>query len=432
MTKRPDGEALTPASLVPAGEDPASMDAWAAELVARARDEGVALTGDGGLLTNLMRSVLQRGLEVEMAEHLGYERHAVEGRGSGNSRNGTYPKTVTTEIGEVDLAVPRDRLGTFEPRTVPKHTRRLDGLSGNVISLYAKGLTTGEIQAHLAEIYGTDISRETISKITDEVVDDMVAWQNRPLEPIYAVLLIDAIVIKVRGAQVANRPVYVAIGVDLDGQRDVLGLWLGPTGGEGAKQWATMLTELRNRGIADVLIACCDGLKGLPESIRGTWPDTTVQTCVVHMVRNSLRYASKKHWAQITRQMRDIYQAPTLEAAQANFDDFAQQWRAVYPAMISAWEASWDEFVPFLDFPAELRTVVYTTNAIESLNARFRRGVRHRGHFPNEQAAMKVLYLIATRRRPNRQDLTGQIRGWKTILNTLTIHYGDRITAAGY
>lgn len=356
----------------------------------------------------------------------------MEGRGSGNSRNGTYPKTVTTEIGEIELAVPRDRAGTFEPATVPKHQRRLDGLSGNVISLYAKGMTTGDIAAHLEEIYGTTVSRETISKITDEILGDMVAWQNRPLEPVYAVILIDAIVIKVRGSQVANRPVYVAIGVDLDGQRDVLGLWLGPSGGEGAKQWATMLTELRNRGVADALIVCCDGLKGLPESIRGTWPEATVQTCVVHMVRNSLRYASKKHWAQITRQMRAIYEAPTLEAAQAGFDDFAETWRPIYPAMIGSWENSWDEFVPFLDFPPELRRVVYTTNAIESLNAQFRRGVRHRGHFPNEQSAMKVLYLIATRRRPNRQDLTGQIRGWKTILNTLTIHYGDRIAAAGY
>lgn len=432
MTKRTDGEALTPSSLVPAGGDQASMDAWAAELVARARDEGVALTGDGGLLTDLMRSVLQRGLEVEMAEHLGYERHAAEGRGSGNSRNGSYSKTVTTEIGEVDVAVPRDRNGTFDPATAPKHQRRLEGLSGNVISLYAKGMTTGDIQAHLEEIYGTTVSRETISKITDEILADMVAWQNRPLEPVYAVMLIDAIVIKVRGSQVANRPVYVAIGVDLDGQRDVLGLWLGPSGGEGAKQWATMLTELRNRGVADALIVCCDGLKGLPESIRGTWPQATVQTCVVHMVRNSLRYASKKHWQTIVAQMRAIYEAPTVEAAQAGFDEFAEAWRPVYPAMIRSWENSWDEFVPFLDFPPELRRVVYTTNAIESLNAQFRRGVRHRGHFPNEQAAMKVLYLIATRKRPNRQDLTGQIRGWKTILNTLTIHYGDRIAAAGY
>ena len=207
---------------------------------------------------------------------------------------------MTTEIGEVELRVPRDRNGTFEPVTVPKHQRRLDGLSGNVISLYAKGMTTGDIQAHLLEIYGTEISRETISKITDAIVDDMVAWQNRPLDPIYPVLLIDAIVIKVRDAQVANRPVYVAIGVNLDGERDVLGLWLGPTGGEGAKQWMTMLTELRNRGIADALIVCCDGLKGLPDAIRATWPDATVQTCVVHLVRNSLRYTSKKHWGQIT------------------------------------------------------------------------------------------------------------------------------------
>jgi putative transposase len=432
MTDHSSGEPLSAASLVPAAGDPASMDAWAGELVARARDEGVALTGEGGLLTELMRSVLQRGLEVEMTEHLGYEPHAAEGRGSGNSRNGTTPKTVMTEIGAVDLDVPRDRAGTFEPATVPKHQRRLDGLAGNVISLYAKGMTTGDIQAHLAEMYDTSVSRETISKITDEVLADMVAWQNRPLDSLYAVLLIDAIVIKVRGAQVANRPVYVAIGVNLDGERDVLGLWLGPSGGEGAKQWATMLTELRNRGVADALIVCCDGLKGLPESIRGTWPDATVQTCVVHMVRNSLRYASKKHWAPITRQMRAIYEAPTLEAAQANFDEFAETWRDLYPAMIGAWERSWDEFVPFLDFPPELRRVVYTTNAIESLNAQFRRGVRHRGHFPNEQAAMKVLYLIATRRRPNRQDLTGRINGWKQILNTLTVHYGDRITAAGY
>jgi len=429
MTKRTTGDDSTSDLPVSAGGDAASMDDWAERLVERARSEGVALTGDGGLLTDLMRHVLQRGLEVEMAEHLGYERHAVEGRGSGNSRNGSYPKTVTTEIGEVEVLMPRDRNGSFEPATIPKHQRRLDGLTGNVISLYAKGMTTGDIQAHLAEIYGTEISRETISKITDAIVEDMVAWQNRPLDPIYAVVLIDAIVIKVRSSQVANRPVYVAIGVNLDGERDVLGLWLGPTGGEGAKQWATMLTELRNRGLADVLIVCCDGLKGLPESIRLTWPDATVQTCVVHMVRNSLRYASKKHWAQIVREMRRIYEASTVEAAETAFAEFSSNWAEQYPAMIRSWENSWNEFVPFLEFPPELRKVVYTTNAIESLNAMFRRAVRHRGHFPNEQAALKVLYLVATRRRPNRQDLTGRINGWKPILNTLTIHYGDRIAA---
>ncbi len=427
MTKRTIGDDASPDLPVPAGGDPASMDEWAARLVDQARADGVALTGDGGLLTDLMRHVLQRGLEVELSEHLGYERHAVEGRGSGNSRNGSYPKTITTEVGEVEVLMPRDRAGTFEPVTIPKHQRRLDGLTGNVISLYAKGMTTGDIQAHLAEIYDTEISRETISKITDAIVEDMVAWQNRPLDPIYAVLLIDAIVIKVRGSQVANRPVYVAIGVNLDGERDVLGLWLGPSGGEGAKQWATMLTELRNRGVADALIVCCDGLKGLPESIRTTWPDATVQTCVVHMVRNSLRYASKKHWQTIVKEMRQIYEAPTVEAAESAFAEFSEHWADIYPAMIRSWENSWAEFVPFLEFPAELRKVVYTTNAIESLNARFRRAVRHRGHFPNEQAALKVLYLVATQRRPNRQDLTGRINGWKTILNALTVHYGDRI-----
>ncbi len=403
------------------------MKDWAEMLVGRARAEGVELTGDGGLLTGLVRQVLQTGLEVEMTEHLGYERHAPEGRGMPNSRNGSTPKTVKTEIGEVDLRVPRDRAGSFEPVTVPKHRRRLEGLSGNVISLYAKGLTTGEIQDHLAEIYDTSVSRETISKITDEIVADMAAWQNRPLEPVYAVLLIDAIVVKVRDSQVANRPVYVAIGVDLQGDRDVLGLWLGPTGGEGAKQWATMLTELRNRGLADALIVCCDGLRGLPESIRATWPQATVQTCVVHMVRNSLRYASKQHWGPITKAMRGIYTAPTVEAAEARFESFAGDWENTYPAMIGSWRQAWDEFTPFLEFPAELRRVVYTTNAIESLNARFRRAVRHRGHFPNEQAALKVLYLVATARRKNRSNLTGKTNGWKTILNTLTVHYGDRI-----
>jgi putative transposase len=242
------------------------------------------------------------------------------------------------------------------------------------------------------------------------------------------VLLIDAIVIKVRGSQVANRPVYVAIGVNMDGERDVLGLWLGPSGGEGAKQWATMLTELRNRGLADALIVCCDGLKGLPDSIRSTWPDATVQTCVVHLVRNSLRYASKKHWAQIVREMRAIYEAPTVAAAEANFAEFSEHWADRYPAMIRSWETNWAEFVPFLEFPAELRKVVYTTNAIESLNAQFRRAVRHRGHFPNEQAALKVLYLVTQQKRPGRANLVGRTNGWKTILNSLTVHYGDRVT----
>ena len=415
---------------LPAGQGAASPEAmrvWAQELVSRSRLEGVDLTGEQGLLTSMVREVLQAGLDVEMTEHLGYDRYEPQGRNTGNSRNGVYPKTVSTDVGPVELQMPRDRQGTFEPVTVPKHVRRLEGLGANVISLYAKGLTTGEIQAHLAEIYDTEVSRETISKITDQVLPDMLAWQSRPLDRVYPVLLIDAIVIKVRDSQVANRPVYVAIGVNLEGERDVLGLWLGPTGGEGAKQWMTMLTELRNRGIHDALIVCCDGLKGLPDAIRVTWPQATVQTCVVHLVRNSLRYASKKHWQAITKQLRQIYTAPTVSAAEERFQDFSAEWKPLYPAMIQSWENSWNEFVPFLEFPVELRKIVYTTNSIESLNARFRRAVRHRGHFPNEQAAMKVLYLVANARRPNRPDLVGRIAGWKQILNALTIHYADRL-----
>ena len=406
------------------------MRDWATELVARARADGVELTGDDGMLTALVRQVLQTGLEVEMTDHLGYERHAATGRGSGNSRNGLTSKTVTTEIGKVELRVPRDRAGSFDPQTVRKGQRRLDGLSGNVISLYAKGMTTGDIQAHLADVYDTDISRDTISRITDAVIEDLLAWQNRPLDPIYPVILIDAIVVKIRDGQVANRPIYVAMGVNLNGERDVLGMWVGPGGGEGAKFWAGILTELRNRGVTDTFIVCCDGLKGLPDAIRATWPAAEVQLCVVHLVRSSLRYTSRKYWGPVCRELREIYTAPTVDAATARFADFAEHWRDRYPAMIATWERAWDDFVPFLALPVELRQIVYTTNAIESLNARFRKAVRHRGHFPTEQSALKVLYLVAVEKRPNRSNPTGQINGWKTILNALTIHYGDRIEAA--
>jgi putative transposase len=255
----------------------------------------------------------------------------------------------------------------------------------------------------------------------------MQQWQSRPLDAVYPVLLIDAIVLKIRDGQVANRPAYVAMGITVDGERDVLGLWVGPTGGEGAKQWMTMLTELRNRGVADACIVCCDGLKGLPEAIAATWPLATIQTCVVHLVRNSLRYASKADWSKITTGLKAVYTAATVTAAEARFAEFAQTWRPKYPALIAMWERSWAEFVPFLDFPLEIRTLVYTTNAIESLNSRFRQTVRRRGHFPTEQAAMKILYLTVRERGPNRSNPTGRINAWKSILNTLAITYGDRL-----
>lgn len=406
------------------------LDEVAAGLVETARADGVSLTGDDGLLAGLVRRVLEGGLDVEMTDHLGYSPHAIEGRGSGNSRNGYYPKTVRTEIGDVTIEVPRDRNGTFEPQTVPVGSRSLTGFEELVVSLYAKGLTTGDIASHLHDIYQTEIDRSTISRITDRIVDDMAAWQSRPLEPIYPVILIDGIRIKIRDGHVSNRTVYVAMGIDLDGNRDVLGLWVGPTGGESAKFWIGPLTELKNRGVNDVLVLCCDGLKGLPDAARTVWEHVDVQLCVVHLVRNSLRYASKKHWGEITKALKGIYTAPSLDAAETRFETFADKWEPIYPAMIKSWRDTWDDFVPFLEFPIELRKLVYTTNSIESLNARFRKAAVRRGHFPTEDAALKVLYLTAIERRKNRQNPTGRINGWKPILNALTMHYSDRIEAA--
>ena len=406
------------------------LDEIAEALVAQARADGVALTGDGGLLGGLIQRVLEGALDAEMSEHLGYGPYAVEGRNSGNSRNGFYPKTVRTEVGDVRIEVPRDRNGSFEPVSVPVGQRRLSGLDDMVISLYAKGLTTGDICAHLEDIYSMSMDRSTVSRITDQITADMEAWASRPLDAIYPVILIDGIRIKIRDGHVSNRTVYVAMGINLDGERDILGLWVGPTGGESAKYWMGPLTDLRNRGVNDVLILCCDGLKGLPDSARATWPDVEVQLCVVHLVRNSLRYASKKHWGQITKALKAIYTAPSLDAAETRFDEFATEWEPIYPAMIKAWRDAWDDFIPFLEFPVELRKIVYTTNSIESLNARFRKAAVRRGHFPTEESALKVLYLTAIERRKNRTNPTGRINGWKTIFNALTIHYSDRITAA--
>lgn len=400
----------------------ALVAAAADRLVEEAKVTGVALTGEGGLLTGLVRQVLQGALEVEMTDHLGYERHAVEGRRSGNSRNGHYPKTVRTEIGDVDVKVPRDRNGTFEPVTVPVGQRRLTGLDQMVVSLYAKGLTTGDIAAYLEEVYDQRVDRATVSRITDGIVAEMDAWQSRLLDAIYPVLFVDGIRIKIRDGTVSNRVVYVVMGINLDGDRDILGLWAGPSGGESPKFWLGVFTELRNRGVGDVLLSCCDGLKGLPDSARATWPMVDVQLCVVHLVRNSLRYASKKHWGQITGQLREIYTAPSIGAAEVSFEAFAEQWEPTYPAMIKAWRDAWADFEPFLEVPVELRTIVYSTNAIESLNSRFRKAAVRRGHFPTDQAALKVLYLVATERLKNRSNPTGRINGWKSILNTLTIH----------
>lgn len=398
----------------------------ARELIEKARAEGVSLVGPNGLLRQLTKTVLEAALNAELDDHLGYEKGDSAGKFGANERNGSSPKTVRTDVGEVRIDVPRDREGTFTPQIVPKYARRVEGFDDAVISLYAKGLTTGEIQAHLADIYGAQVSRELISKITDKVVDELNSWQARPLDRVYPVVLIDAIQVKIRDGAVANRPIYVAVGINVAGERDVLGLWVG-TGGEGAKGWLNHLSDLKNRGVEDILIVACDGLKGLPDAITTLWPAATVQLCVVHLVRASLRYASKKYWGAITKQLKQIYTAPTAEAAETVFAEFCAEWEDKYPAMIRLWRNSWEQFTPFLSYPPELRKLVYTTNAIESLNARFRQATRRRGHFPNEQAALKVLYLVIKNPLKNRPNITGRTVGWKQALNTLAMYYGDRL-----
>ena len=398
------------------------------ELVKAARVRGDDLTGPEGLLKVITKQVIEAALEEEMTEHVGYDKHAVEGRNGANSRNGTRVKRVLTDnAGPVEIEVPRDRDGSFEPVIVRKRQRRLTDVDAIVLSLYARGLTTGEISAHFAEIYGASVSKDTVSRITDKVIEDMQAWSSRPLQRVYAAIFIDAIMVKVRDGQVGNQPFYAAIGVDLAGHRDVLGLWPGNGSGESAKFWMSVLTELKNRGIADVFFIVCDGLKGLPDSVNGVFPAAIVQTCIVHLIRGTFRYASKRYWEAIAKDLRPIYTAPSAQAAWAAFEEFEEKWGKPYPAIPKLWRAAWEQFIPFLDYRLEVRKLIYTTNGIESLNARFRAAVRRRGHFPDEQSALKVLYLTIRRRDKNRANPTGRINNWPQILNTLTLTFGDRL-----
>ena len=410
--------------------EPTVEQKLAEELVARAREQGVALTGPDGLLKQLTKAVLETALNQEMTEHLGHDKHGPAGNEAGNVRNGTRPKSVLTEAsGQVPVEVPRDRHGTFEPQIVKKRQRRLTGVDEIVLSLYAKGLTTGEISAHFAEIYGASVSKETISRITDKVIEEMQAWQGRPLDEVYAAVFIDAIVVKVRDGQVANRPVYAAIGVTLAGEKDILGLWAG-TGGEGAKFWMSVLTDLRNRGIKDVFFVICDGLKGLPEVVGNAWPQAIVQTCIVHLIRNTFHLASRRDWDALRRDVKPIYTAVNAEAARAALDGLAETWGQRYGAIIRLWENAWQEFIPFLDYDVEIRKVLCSTNAIESLNARYRRAVKARGHFPTEQAALKCLYLVTRSLDPTGTGRTRWAMRWKPAMNAFAITFGDRFPAA--
>jgi transposase-like protein len=398
----------------------------AEELVEQARAEGVELVGQGGLLTRLTKSVLETALEAEMTQHLGYDKHDPMGRNGGNSRNGTRTKTVVTEIGPVDIEVPRDREGSFEPAIVRKRQRRLTGVDDIVLSLTARGLTTGEIAAHFAEVYGATVSRDTISRITDKVIDEMTEWRNRPLDRVYPVLFIDALVVKIRDGQVVNRPVYVVIGVTVNGERDILGLWAGD-GNEGAKFWLAVLTEIKNRGVDDVCIVVCDGLKGLPESITTTWSFAQVQACILHLLRNTFRYASRKDWDALARDLRPVYTAVNAEMAAVRFEEFADKWGSRYPAIIKLWRSAWEQFIPFLDYDVEIRKIICSTNAIESLNARYRRAVRARGHFPTDQTALKCLYLLTRSLDPTGRGKIRWTLRWKPALNAFAITFEGRI-----
>jgi len=381
------------------------------------------MLGPDGLLKQLTGALVERMLEAEMTEHLGYEKNDPAGHGSGNSRNGKSRKTLKTERGDVGIEVPRDRNASFEPEIVKKRQTHFDGFDDKIISMYGRGMTQREIQGHLHELYGVEVSPDLISRATESVWEEVQAWRNRPLDPVWPIVIMDAIVLKVREkGSVRNKSAYVALGIDLDGHKDVLGIWLQDT--EGAKFWLNVLTELKNRGIQDILIACCDGLKGFPETIEAAFPGAVVQTCIVHMIRNSLRYASWKVRRQLASALRPIYSAETREAAEAALDAFEAEWGKSYPMIVRSWRSNWERVVPFLDFPAPIRKVIYTTNAIESLNASLRKVLSPRRHFPTEEAALKVMYLAI---RNKQKRWTRPVKDWAAAIQHFSVYFEGRI-----
>ncbi len=383
------------------------------------------LTGPEGLLKRLTGALVERALQAEMTDHLGYEQGAAEGQGSGNSRNGAGKKTLRTDQGEVTVEVPRDRNGTFEPKLVKKHQRSFKGFDDKILSMYARGMSVRDIQAHLAEIYGTEVSPDLISSVTNAVVEEVQAWQARPLDAVWPIVFLDALVIKVRDQGVVqNKSAYIALGMGVDGHKEVLGIWLEST--EGAKFWLKVISELKNRGVQDILIACCDGLKGFPQAIEAVFPKTVVQTCIVHMIRNSMRFVG---WAQrkaVCAELRNVYSAPTEQAGLAELDAFEAKYAQRYPAIASSWRSNWERVRPFFDFPADLRRLIYTTNAIESLNFQLRKVTKAKGHFPNDEAAIKLLYLAL---RNAEKKWTMVPRFWNSALNQLVIYFPGRLPA---
>jgi putative transposase len=385
--------------------------------------KGTELFGANGLVKQLTKRLVERALEAEMEDHLGYPKGERGEEPKDNPRNGTTPKRVKTDDGELELRVPRDRNGTFTPQLVKKRQTRLDGFDDKVLSLYARGMSTREIQGHLAELYGTEVSPDLISRVTDAVLEDVQEWRKRPLAPVWPIVYLDALVIRVRESGVVRRKsAYLAIGVGLEGRKEVLGIWLEET--EGAKFWLKVITELKNRGIEDILIACVDGLKGFPQALESVFPNTTVQTCIVHMIRNSTHYVSWKDRKSVAIDLKPIYTAVDREAAESSLRDFDKKWGQKYPMVTQSWRSSWERVVPFLDFPPELRRILYTTNAIESFNARVRKLVNGKGHFPHDDAALKLIYLavVAAEKRWTRPP-----KGWSQALNQFAIKFEGRL-----
>ncbi|WP_026611676.1 IS256 family transposase [Methylocaldum szegediense] len=417
--------------------DTAKQDALLDELL-KGYSDPKDILGEHGLLKQLTKRLVERALEAEMTAHVGYAPHAPEGRGSGNSRNGKHTKTIQTETGAFEIEVPRDRNGAFEPQLVPKRQRRLEGFDDKVLALYARGLSTRDIQGHLEELYGVEVSPTLISNVTESVLEEVKAWQSRPLASVYPILYFDALIVKSRETgPVKNKAVYLALGVNLQGEKERLSLWIADT--EGAKFWLAVFTELKNRGVQDCFIACVDGLKGLPEAVEVVFPKTQVQRCIVHKVRHSLQYVTWKERKAVAKDLRAIYGAATLTEAEAALARFGETWDAKYPAISQSWRADWTRLTVFFDYPPEIRKVLYTTNAIESLNFSLRKLLKTRGAFPiangvsgsaeaalpNDEAILKVLYLGLQRIE---KKWTMPIQDWKRALNHFVILLGDRVT----
>ncbi len=381
------------------------------------------LIGEGGLLKQLTQRLVERALQAEMTEHLGYAKHKSMANPAGNTRNGTSKKTLKGELGALQIEVPRDRNGSFEPRLIPKHQTRWTGFDDKILSLYARGMTVREIQSHLEEMYGTEISPTLISSVTDAVMEDAKAWQSRPLDVLYPIVYLDCIHVKTRdNGAVRAKAVYLALGINLAGEKELLGLWIAQT--EGAKFWLQVVTELKNRGVQDIFIACVDGLKGFPEAIETVFPKTAVQLCIVHMVRYSLNYVSWKLRKAVAADLRVIYSAATVAEAEAQFAAFAEKWGETYPPIVQSWRRNWARLIPFFDYPPEIRKVIYTTNAIESVNMSLRKITKNRGAFPSDDALLKLFYLAL---QNISQKWTMPIRDWKAALNRFIIQFDDRM-----